>query len=95
MGQTGRSFRTRFNEHRKEIDNPPFKTAFSEHLSESHHTCEFNKDFEILHLENKSRKLNLLESIEIKKCVNADLDILNTCTNFAFSPLVNYVSQFK
>lgn len=62
IGQTGRSFTTRFREHTYSQN----KTAFGAHLKDSKHNVgNIEHNMEILHKTVKGRKLDLLENIHI------------------------------
>ena len=92
IGQTGRSFKIRFTEHNREINKAEIKSSFAEHLTTEKHSCDFSRDFEILHFCNKGRKLDLLENIEIKTSVKRGEPILNDILNPAYSPLVEILT---
>ncbi|KAK5647062.1 hypothetical protein RI129_005526 [Pyrocoelia pectoralis] len=67
VGQTGRKFKTRFNEHYACIRNNNIftKSAFADHILDRGHSFNPNLDYEILHVCDKSIKLNILEQKEI------------------------------
>ena len=65
IGQTGRCFRKRLKEHYSSYINKKLDSNYGIHLPESKHN--FNHDFQILHIQNKGQKLNLLEALEINK----------------------------
>lgn len=87
IGQTGRCFKTRINEHRKSFINQKTDSTFANHLINENHN--FNPNFKILHIENKSMKLNLLESMEINKLKKKTDIILNDQIDTNNSPLLN------
>ena len=86
VGQTGRAFKTRIHEHRKCFLNKNYTSNYASHLLRNDHV--FNNNYKILHYHNKSRKLNLLESLEINKLKNSDL-LLNDQLDLNNSPLLN------
>ena len=52
-------------EHYSSFINNKLDSNYGIHLQESQHN--FNQNFQILHLQNKGQKLNLLEALEINK----------------------------
>ena len=86
IGQTGRSFQKRINEHKFSFKKKKDNSNYAKHLLNDNHN--FNDNFKVLHLENKGMKLNLLESMEINKHTNSDL-ILNDQLDCGTSPLIN------
>lgn len=86
IGQTGRPFKKRINEHKRSFLNNKHDSNYANHLLEEQHTL--NNTFTILHVENKGRKLNLLESLEINKLKNSNL-LLNDQLDLNRSPLLN------
>ena len=70
IGQTGRTFRERIEEHFRRYFNQDDASNYANHLIDFNH--RFNNKYSILHQENKGAKLNLLETIEIYrlKCHN-------------------------
>lgn len=80
VGQTGRRFSTRYDEHRKG-DITHRHTAFSDHIYvENHAFTNIDTDMEILHLMNKGRKLNTLEALEITADTQTNKENLNDHT---------------
>jgi hypothetical protein len=86
IGQTGRSFDKRIAEHRNSFIKDKQDSTYANHLLQETHT--FSEDFDILHLENKSLKLTLLESMEINKYKFTDC-LLNDQVDTNSSPLLN------
>lgn len=84
--QTGRSFDDRLKEHHRSFRLRNNNSTYANHLLENNHN--FNPDFKILHVQNKSRKLNLLECLEINKYNKLGL-LLNDQTEVNNSPLLN------
>ena len=61
IGQTGRSFTTRYNEHIKAINHPYLKSNFTEHvLSTGHKYRNIQTNLKILHKTHKDPKLKTL-----------------------------------
>jgi hypothetical protein len=68
IGQTGRSFKTRFKEHVSDIANNRSKTGYSHHiLSKGHERAHNISDLEILEIKQKGSILNTLEKFHIFK----------------------------
>jgi len=66
VGQTGRSFRTRFQEHCREFKHNNAKSKFATHLLESQHsTGKINDIMEILHITKKGRAIDTIEGYHI------------------------------
>lgn len=86
IGQTGRTFKQRFLEHRNSFINQKSNSAFADHLIQENH--DFCNDFEIMHVQNKGPKLNFLESLEINKYKNSDI-LTNNQIDLNCSPLLN------
>jgi hypothetical protein len=63
IGQTGRNFKTRINEHLKLTKNNPRTSKIAEHI------------LNILHIQRKSKKLDALEIFEIFKACSEGKDI--------------------
>ena len=73
IGQTGRSFTTRYTEHIQAIHKTHKRSNFADHIVNNNHTyTDINTDMEILHIQHKSRKLNTLEQYEIYKQYNTE-----------------------
>jgi hypothetical protein len=68
VGQTGRSFKVRINEHIRDWKkNKKDDSNFARHLIEESHHFDLDNNVEILHFESKGRLLNILEIMEIHK----------------------------
>jgi hypothetical protein len=66
VGQTGRTFRTRYKEHIRGIKTNGQKSKFGQHILDATHNYDtIEKTIEILHIEKKGRMLNPLESYQI------------------------------
>lgn len=86
IGQTGRSFQTRIKDHQDSFTKNNKHSTYADHLKLENHI--FNNNFDILHIEQKSLKLNLLESLEINKLKNTQ-NLLNDQLDNYTSPLLN------
>ena len=86
LNMAGRSFSKRIREHQSSFNKKKTDSHYANHLLETGHN--FNNDFRILHSENKGKKLNLLESLEINKLKNSD-HLLNCQLDLNNSPLLN------
>jgi hypothetical protein len=70
IGQTGRSFATRFKEHERDYHTNCKKSLFAKHLLEQqHHPSSMEECMSILETQRKSRKLNTLEQFHIYTAV--------------------------
>jgi hypothetical protein len=68
IGQTGRSFNTRYTENTKALTQPLTKSNFAEHIFNAHHTyTNIETNLEILFILPKDPKLNTTEQYEINK----------------------------
>jgi hypothetical protein len=89
IGQTGRSFEKRYKEHYASFRLEKRNSNFANHFLDHSHSFPDITQLEILHYEQKSKKLNSLESIEIfKNNKKADVTLLNSQTDLIYSPLL-------
>ena len=65
IGQTGRTFDKRINEHKKSFLLNKNDSNYANHLISENHN--FNSNFNILHIQNKGIRLNYLLSLDINK----------------------------
>ena len=82
IGQTGRNIKTRFNEHLY-IKNENKLTSVGKHLKDSGHKTNIN-NMTVLHKAPKSKRLDLLEEMEIMRYRKIAPDLLlneQTCYN--------------
>ena len=93
MGQTGRSFKERINEHRRDVGKPEPRSHFALHLNEAGHTGDF-KNFKILHTLSKGKTLDRLETIEIKNSLKNNVNLCNDVTFLTPSPLLDLPSHY-
>jgi len=96
IGQTGRSFRTRRNEHLKALNRDPPNSNYAEHLLETNHKYSNEAELEILHVAKKSKKLDCMEGYFIycnqKTHPNK---LLNKQLNFNSNPLYEEVMKYR
>ena len=65
-GQTGRPFKTRFQEHARDFRYNNRKSAFAQHLLDNGHSIGKMEDImKVVHIKNKGRMLNALENYHI------------------------------
>ena len=86
IGQTGRSFATRFREHTQEINsastNKKIKSNYAHHLiTEKHKFTDINTNLQTIHRMKKSSMMDRMEEIEIYKNRN-NPQILNDKLHF-------------
>jgi hypothetical protein len=73
VGQTGRSFHTRFKEHKGDFDNNNNKSLFAKHLLEEGHSLQpIDSCMKILEYQRKSQKLNTLEQYHIYRLTKTE-----------------------
>ena len=98
IGQTGRSFNQRHVEHMRCLRkgnslNPKasplnYISAFADHLFDNNHSPSSINPLP-LHFIPKSRKLDMLESVEIKKALHYNENILNNQLDIKNSPIID------
>ena len=94
IGQSGRSVKTRLKEHKTSILSNIKNSGMSTHCIEENHFINFNKT-KLLHSENKGKRLDLLEQLEIKKSLkNSSTHCTNDQQNFQDTPIIDkYLSS--
>ena len=66
VGQTGRSFRTRYREHHRDFKYNGRNSKYTQHLIENGHSIgPINKSMTILHTINKGKMMDMLERFHI------------------------------
>ena len=89
VGQTGRSFITRYKEHISAVrNNRPERSHFAKHLIDTGHQLQDGHTFQVLHTNNKGLRLNVLEQLEIIKQSRGG-NIFNDQLNVSSSPLLH------
>lgn len=92
IGQTGRSFHTRYKEHHPDPRTVKQKSNVAQHLIDSNHSIsEIENNLEVLHVSRKGRMLNTLEEFEIYKAFKNNKNILNDKLNFKSNILFNNI----
>ena len=90
IGQSGRSFKVRTEEHLRCFKHKKDNSNFSKHLIESNHSVSRDFQPKVLHVCNKGRKLNLLECMEINRFNKHNaVTLLNDQLDLNKSPLLN------
>lgn len=92
IGQTGRNFKTRIDEHRRAIGKNDCTSLFAQHLFDETHSCDFD-NFKVLHSCNKGRILDRLETIEIKRAVRNNEILTNDIVFQTISPLLDFCTS--
>ena len=87
VGQTGRSFAERIDDHECSYFKEDGKSNYANHVIDE--LRSFNSDLKILHQVEKSNRLNLLETLEINK-LRFDNVLLNSQLDLNNSPLSNF-----
>ena len=96
IGQTGRNFNIRYNEHKKSFLLNKENSNIAKHCLETGHSFPDDSNLEILYTVPKSKKLNILESIEIyKHNKNPIINLLNDQTDLWNSPLFTVLYNDK
>jgi hypothetical protein len=91
VGQTGRSFNTRFKEHLPKNKQQPQKYSVPQHIMDHNHTVQNPTDnMQILYVCNKGPLMNSLEEAEIFKATRSyPNSILNEKLNYTSHPIFN------
>ena len=100
IGQTGRSFKIRYSEHMRslrqlQVSITPFDStsSFADHLINGNHSPSSNNP-QPLHFAPKGPKLDILESIEIKKAILKNLTILNNQQDIKSSTIIDLLFKW-
>lgn len=75
IGQTGRNFNTRLKEHKTSILKNQNKTGIADHCITNNHSISNN--IKPIYTQNKGKKLNLLETLAIKKALKNRCNVVN------------------
>jgi hypothetical protein len=86
VGQTGRSFRIRHQEHLNDIKYNRDKTGYSQHILNTQH--DFSKDtaLEVFEVHSKTPFLNILEKFHIYKHKKTGV-IFNEQIFYSYNPI--------
>jgi hypothetical protein len=94
VGQTGRPFRIRYQEHKRDYDSNSTKSLFTKHLLDNNHKLQpIENSMSILCFQQKGRKLNTLEQFHIYKVTKKGIQINEQHTikhNPIFETLLTY-----
>ena len=92
IGQTGRPFKTRFQEHLRDFKYNNRKSKFAQHLLDTQHSMdEMENTMDVIHITNKGRMMNTIERYYIyreTKLNNQINDRLTVQPNVIFETLV-------
>lgn len=84
IGQTGRSFKTRRQEHQRAYRlHKKDDSTYASHLLDTSHKPDW--DMQVLHVAGKGRRLHTLEALEIYKTSKGTNTLLNDQTDLMFS----------
>jgi hypothetical protein len=76
MGQTGRSFHTRFAEHFRDFKYANHKSKFAQHLLENNHSIgPIDSIMEVLHTTRKGKLMDTLERFHIYNVTHENIQI--------------------
>lgn len=98
IGQTGRSFETRYKEHHPIPKLDKQKSTFAQHLIDLNHTMGDINNLEVLHCCPKSKRLDTLEEFEIYKALkyeDKEDNVLNEKLQFKSNVIFNIIMSQK
>jgi hypothetical protein len=99
VGQTGRPFRTRYQEHKRDFDTKSTKSLFAKHLLDTNHQLHpMENSMTILCYQQKGRKLNTLEQFHIYKVTKEGKQLNEQHTekyNPIFETILRYANNVK
>ena len=88
IGETGRKFTKRVDEHEVSLKKKDEKSLFGKHANEENHeNVDLKQKFEILRIENDTQKRKLFEQLEIIKLIGQN-NLLNSVTKFESEKLL-------
>jgi hypothetical protein len=80
IGQTGRTFKTRYKEHKQAIRNDNSNSGYSKHILNMGHTCgSITETMKALKMQRKGKHLNTLERYYIYKMRKNGTQMNNAC----------------
>jgi hypothetical protein len=95
VGQTGRTFRTRYNEHIREIQTNGKTSKYAQHiLNTTHNYDAMHKAMKILHVEKKGKMLDTLENYHIYTITKQGLQI-NEMSTSVYKPIHEFLIKQK
>jgi hypothetical protein len=87
IGQTGRTFRTRFKEHIREIKYNGENSKFALHIQNTGHKCaNIDETLDILHIQRKGKMMNTLENYRIYEACKLQIQ-LNEALSDTYNPI--------
>jgi hypothetical protein len=90
IGQTGRPFKTRYNEHR-EIKNNGENSNFSLHIQNTGHKCaNIDETLDVLHVQRKGSMMNVLESYHIYEASKRGIHLNKALSDF-YNPIFEII----
>jgi hypothetical protein len=95
VSQTGRTFRTRYKEHIREIKMNGQISKFAQHILDTTHNYDtIEKTMGILHIDKKGRMLNALESYHIYELTKQNLQMNEALTD-NYNPIYDTLIKIK
>jgi hypothetical protein len=94
IGQTGRPFRTRYQEHLRDFKYGNYKSKFAQHLLEKQHSIDKMENvMNVLHITDKGQIINTIEKYYIYRETKMNNQINNKLTvqpNAIFETIVRH-----
>jgi hypothetical protein len=91
IGQTRRTFETRFKEHMRGIRNNGQNSKFDQHILDTRHEYEtIEKTIKILHIKKKGQMLDTYERFHIYEISKQDLQLYNNYMEIC-NPIYNTI----
>jgi hypothetical protein len=90
-GQTGRPFKTWYNEHIREIKNNGENSKFALHIQNTGHKCaNIEETLDVLHVQRKGSMMNTLESYHIYEAYKRGIH-LNEALIDSYNPIFEII----
>jgi hypothetical protein len=87
IGQTGRTFRTRYKEHIREIKYNGENSKFALHIQNTGHQCaNIDETLDILHIQRIGKMMNTLENYRIYEACKLQIQ-LNEALSDTYNPI--------
>jgi hypothetical protein len=91
VGQTGRTFKTRFKEHIRNIKNNGQNSKFAQHIVDTTHEYQtVDQTMKILHVAKKGRALDTYERFHIYEITKQNLQLSDNFTE-TFNPICDVI----
>jgi hypothetical protein len=91
IGQTGRAFKTRYEDHIRDIKNIGQCSKFAQHIIEAGHEYDtIEKIMKILHTEEKSQIFNTYERFHIYEISKQNMQLNDTFTE-TYNPIYDMI----